>query len=336
MSRKAYHGAKREAAMRRIVLAWAWVAACSLQAATFQESFATDPLANGWAVYGDTNLFAWDPTNQNLFVTWDSSQTNSYFYRPLGTILGASDDFSFAFDLQFSSVAVGVDTNKPDTFEVAVGLSSYQSATDPALERGVGVDPTHGARNLAEFDYFPDSGFGATISPTIISSNNQFATSFSFPLAMDTGALFHIALSYTASNRTLVTTMTRNGQSFGPIKKTVLGTSFTDFRLDQFAISSYSDAGADGSLFAQATIDNIVVVTPPSPVGNIAGSFTNGNWQVQFLSNTNWVYTLRRSGDLITWSDASTPVSGNGTNLYLVDTNNIGNEAVYRVRADRP
>jgi hypothetical protein len=319
-----------------IIRAWICVAACSARAATFQDSFATDPLANGWAVYGDTNLFAWDPTNQNLAVTWDSSQTNSYFYRPLGTILGESDDFGFAFDLQFSSVIVGVDTNKPDTFEVAMGLSSFQSASDPALERGIGVDPVHGVRNIAEFDYFPDSGYGATVSPTIVSSNNQFATSFSFPLTMDPGALFHVVMTYTASNLTLVTSMTRNGQSFGPIKKTVLGTSFTDFRLDQFAISSYSDAGADGSILAQGTVDNIVIMTPPPPIGYVSGSFTNGTWQVEFESNTNWVYTLRRSKDLIQWNDASTLTPGNGMNLFLQDTNNISNQAMYRVEAERP
>ena len=322
--------------MRWIILAWIWITAWSAGAATFQETFVANPLADGWAIYGNTNLFAWDPRNQSVAVTWDSSQPNSYFYRPLGTILGENDDFSFAFDLQFSSIAVGVDPNKPATFEVAVGFSCFQCATNPALERGVGIDPVNGACNLAEFDYFPDSGYGATISPTIISSNNQFASSFTFPLTMDPGALFHIAMSYTASNQTLVTTMTRNGQVFGPIKKTVLGTSFTNFHLDEFAICSYSDTGADGSILAQGTVANITIVTPPPPVNNLCGSVVDGVWLVHFMSNTNWVYTLCRSTDLGAWNDVCEPTPGNGTTLFLQDTNNICAKAFYRVKAERP
>jgi hypothetical protein len=217
-----------------------------------------------------------------------------------------------------------------------VGLSCFQCATNPALERGTGVDPAHGACNVAEFDYFPDSGYGATISPTILSSNNVFATSFSFPFTMDTGALFHIAMIYTATNQTLVTTMTRNGQAFGPVKNSVLPPNFTDFRLDQFAISSYSDAGADGSLQAQATVDNITIVTPPPPVDHLSGLIVDGTWLIEFMSNTNWVYTLRRSTDLSAWNDVSEPTPGNGTALFLQDTNGINGKAFYRVKAERP
>jgi hypothetical protein len=58
---------------------WGLVAASIGGAATISENFANDPLRNGWQIFGDTNLFQWDSTNQNLDVTWDSSQTNSYF-----------------------------------------------------------------------------------------------------------------------------------------------------------------------------------------------------------------------------------------------------------------
>ena len=55
---------------------------------------------------------------------------------------------------------------------------------DDEIKRGTGVNAINGARNALEFDYFPDSGFGATISPTILSSNNQFVTEFAFPLEL--------------------------------------------------------------------------------------------------------------------------------------------------------
>src|SRR6478672_8162430 len=64
------------------------------QGAMFQEDFSTAPTNRGWQTVGATTLFYWNGTNQNLEVTWDSSQTNTYYCHPLGTILAGSDDFS--------------------------------------------------------------------------------------------------------------------------------------------------------------------------------------------------------------------------------------------------
>jgi hypothetical protein len=312
------------------------VAASICGAATFTEDFSADPLQNGWRIFGDTNLFNWDSTNQNFAVTWDSSQTNSYFYHPFGTILAGSDDFGISFDLQLADIAIGVNPAKTKTFEVAVGFINFVNATNTNLERGTGRTP-NGARNTCEFDYFPDSGKGATISPTIISSNNQFATTFAFPFALDPGALFHVAMNYTATNQTMHTTMTRNGAPFasGAIPDVLLGTNF-DFRLDNLAIINWSDAGADGSLLAHGTVDNFVVTVPPPPIQNLTGAFSNNVWQAQFISQSNWLYTLQQTADFVSWNDVSISTSGNGTNLFLPDTNAIAGKSFYRVRADRP
>jgi hypothetical protein len=328
--------------MRAVLfILWGMVAASIGGAATFTENFSADPLQNGWQIFGDTNLFAWDSTNQNLVVTWDSSQTNSYFYHPLGTILARSDDFGISFDLQLADIAIGVNPAKTNTFEIADGFINFVSATNASVERGTGRSSMHGARNTWEFDYFPDSGHGATISPTIISSNNQCATMFAHPFVLDPGALFHVTMNYTASNQTLHTTMTRNGTPFadGAIPDAVLnspGSTFTDFRLDQFAVINWSDAGADGSLLAHGTVDNFVVTVPPPPIQNFSGSFTNNFWQAQFISQSNWLYTLETTADFVSWNDVSTATSGNGTNLFLPDTNAISGKTFYRVRADRP
>ena len=122
------------------------VAASIGGAATFTENFSAGPLQNGWRIFGDTNLFAWDSTNQNLAVTWDSSQTNSYFYHPFGTILARSDDFGISFDLQLADIAIGVNPAKTNTFELAVGFINFNSTTNASLQRGTGVSP-NGARN---------------------------------------------------------------------------------------------------------------------------------------------------------------------------------------------
>ena len=120
------------------------------------------------------------------------------------------------------------------------------------------------------------------------------------------------------------------------IQNVVLGTNFTDFRLDQFAISSYSDAGADGSILAHGVVDNVAFTTPALPVTSVAGSFTNGLWQVRFLSRSNWLYTLERTTDFQSWGPASPAASGNATDLVLADTSPPPVRAFYRVRAERP
>ena len=313
------------------------------QAAIFHENFANDPAERGWNVFGQANLFRWNGTNQNLEATWDSSLTNHYFYRRLDTVLTKNDDFSLAFDLRLSDVAVGVNPVKPSTFELAIGLLNFSDATSTNFERGTGVNAMDGPRNLVEFDYFPDlpdSGFGATISPTLVSSNNQFATGFDFPLELTRDDWFHIAMSYTASNRTFATAMTRNGQPFGPIKDVKLDPSFTDFRLDTVAVSSYSDAGQDpqfgGSILAHGVVDNITMTVPEPAVANLAGAIANGAWQIQFTARTNWLYALERTEDFRSWSAVSPVTPGINTRLTLVDTNVTAANAFYRVRAERP
>src|SRR6185503_7725736 len=73
-----------------LVLGWlVLVAASAAHAAIISEDFSSDPRAREWKSFGDTNLFRWNATNQNLEVTWDSSRTNSFFHFPLGTILSS-------------------------------------------------------------------------------------------------------------------------------------------------------------------------------------------------------------------------------------------------------
>src|SRR5690348_6749372 len=78
-------------------------------AKTVRQNFATDPLQNGWQEFGNTNLFHWNPTNQNLEVTWDSRETNSFFYVPLGTSLNRNDDFTIEFDLLLNDIVSGIE-----------------------------------------------------------------------------------------------------------------------------------------------------------------------------------------------------------------------------------
>src|SRR6266705_1729263 len=98
------------------------------RAAVFQEDFTTDPMGHGWSRFGETNLFYWNATNQNLEVTWDSSKSNSYFQIGTWTILGRADDFSFGVDLRLDDIEGGVDPDKPGPMEIAFGFQNYVDA----------------------------------------------------------------------------------------------------------------------------------------------------------------------------------------------------------------
>src|SRR4030095_10066430 len=219
--------------MRHLFWTLLWlVAAFPSKAAAIAESFASDPALRGWHTFGDGSLFHWNATNQNLEVTWDSSRTNSLFYRSLGTVLAKSDDFSLSFDLRLRDIAIGVNPEKPYTFEIAIGLCQFGSITNEPFFRGAGTRPG-GPRNLVEFDYFPDSCFGATIAPTGVATPNAIRFSDNHPLELTPNDLFHVLMSYTASNQLLRTTMTRNGTNFASIYDLSLA-EFPDFRVDTF------------------------------------------------------------------------------------------------------
>jgi hypothetical protein len=120
----------------------------------------------------------------------------------------------------------------------------------------------------------------------------------------------------------------------------LLNTNFADFRLGAISISSYSDAGQDpqyaGSVLAYGVLDNIVVTVPTPPVQNLIGSLTNGVWQAQFIGKTNWLYTLERTSDFTSWTQASSPTGGANGSMSLMDTNVPMPKAFYRIRANRP
>ena len=333
--------------MNRLVFIATWLAAAPLGgAAVFKEPFLAAPDARGWRSFGDTTLFRWNATNQNLEVTWDSSRTNSFFYRSLGTILTKADDFSFSFDLRLDDIRVGSTPGKTNEFEIAVGLMNYSSATNANAFRGAGVSSIYGVRNLVEFDYFPDAGFGDTVATTVVSTNNRIFPVHNFPLTMTPGANFRITLAYTASNQVLQTSATRNDLPFGLPPNNTLGdlslAGRPDFRVDSFAVISYSDAiqigdpRYYGSVLAHGSVDSVQIITPPPPVAGVQLQLFAGTSRVQFLSQINWTYLLERTTDFVSWSASSIAGTGTGGTIILTDTNPPAPSLFYRIRAERP
>lgn len=291
---------------------------------TITEDFSTNPLQNGWSIFGDTNLFQWDSTNQDLAVTWDSSQTNSYFYRSLGTILAIDSDFSLEFDINLSSV-----TTANGGSQLAVGFLNLADATSTNFLRTLGT-----CTNVAEFDYFPPTADPPSIDATLVDASNNFYFVYN-DLPLNPGTVYHVLIAHAAGDQTITGAVFTNGVLYAPLTN-VFASSFTDFRLDTIAVSSYQEDGFGDSIFAQGTIANLVITLPPPPVQNLTGAFNNGPWQVQFTSQTNWLYTLQSSPDLFSWTDISATVPGVEGTFSLSDTNALSSQAFYRVRAQRP
>lgn len=71
-------------------------------------------------------------------------------------------------------------------------------------------------------------------------------------------------------------------------------------------------------------------------VKKLAGGFQGGQWQAQFVSCTNWNYSLERSADLQSWDIVTSGIPGNGANLNLADPAPPIDKAFYRVSAGQP
>jgi hypothetical protein len=311
------------------------------QAATFQESFSTDPSSRGWRALGETNLFSWNAQAGVLEVTWDSSKSNSFFAQPLGVALTKRDDFIFEFDLRLNDCVAGVDSSKPNPFQLAVSLVNLDAASSPSFIRGSGFDP-----QLLEFNYFPDPGgawqWGPSLTAEMVdATGTNWSSGGFFPGALTTNLLYHIRLAYTATNQTLRATITAEGQAPISLGDAVLGASFTDLAVDHFAISSYTDAGQDpvyaGSILAHGAIDNVRIELPQIPtlkLDVVAAGASQHSVTVRFFGLFGWRYMLERSTDLVSWSDAGNWASGQGAELQLEDPLPPAN-AFYKVRASR-
>jgi hypothetical protein len=319
-------------------------------AATITGDFSTNPLSEGWQIFGNTNLFQWDSTNHDLAVTWDSSQQNSYFYHSLGAYLTRNDDFGIEFDLRLNDIASGVEPGKTGPMQLGFGFLNFAGATNVNFMRGA----YGSAPNVAEFDYYTSGYYDyfgtiydapATTTPSFISSVSSYdyapVNLSVYDNELPTNQTVHVTLTYTASNQTAVVVLTTNGVPLGQPPNLVLSSAngfadSDDFQVDMFSISSYSSTGDDyDSVLAHGSVGNVVVTLPPS-AQNLTGGFSNGIWRVQFTDHTNWLYTLERTTNFLSWVDASPATDGNKTNLILQDANPPTTRAFYRVRAERP
>jgi len=291
------------------------------------ENFSANPLANGWAAHGDESLFEWDAEGEALTVTWDSEKPNSNFHRPLGLTLTEADTFAFAFDIALDEVKAGHLDGQPYTFEVALGLINSKSAKADGFSRGTGSD----SPNLVEWDYFPDTGFGATISPTIVSAKSQFAAGFTFPAALSAGKQYSVRMEYDPDERALKTFMLENGKVWKTIKTVALADDFVGFVVDAFSISSYTAKGSESSLLANGSVDNLAIGVGRSKPRIVNTRLADGQWTARSFGYGTAGYLLERSADLRGWQPVRNGVREDGFYLRLIDENPSLGDGFYRL-----
>ncbi|MCS1409907.1 MAG: hypothetical protein M2R45_03094 [Verrucomicrobia subdivision 3 bacterium] len=293
--------------------------AADLATTRFVETFDFEPAANGWTTTGEISLYQWLPAAGRLAVQWDSSKPNSYFHRPLGVTVETNQDFSLGFDLVLDSIEFGTTPDKPFTFPIALGLINLAQATRDGYFRGTGIHPVHGPKGVVEWNYFPDSGFGATVSSGLISQDNQWAFQNTFPLELETQTRYRIEMDYNAATQTLTTTMSANGEPFSPLNDVSLSEifgnplegGFTTLNIDTLAISNYSDEGQTppefaGSVKAAGHVDNITVEVSAAQPASLIGPIhligpIEGELRLTFPALADWDYWLEQTGDFTNW-----------------------------------
>jgi hypothetical protein len=275
--------------------------------ANLSEDFTSNPLNSGWRTFGDASLFQWNENTKVLDVKWDSEKVNSCFFKSLPNVLHKDDDFSISFEIRPKSVAVQFNRSRSYAFEIfAVGLISTNTSFLPNFDRSTGTD----SPNLAEFDYFPDTGFRETVSPVLVSSNSAFGASFLFPAPLDNGIWYQVTMVYTATNQLMKTTAV-NETSLQTYQTSLqLPEGFTDYSLNALSITSYQDNDSTGSMLAEGSVRNLSVTFPNPP---LILKITNGLSQTSltFSSRTNRYYSIEGSGTLKNWNALSSPVLGN-------------------------
>lgn len=296
-------GARRLGLYACVWLAWGLISVVPLRA-TVLDDFSSDPFARGWQRLGEGDLFGWDAAGERLQVTWDSSRSNSACIIPLSTSLARTDDFEFSVDLTLEDIAIGLNEDQSFTFQLAIGWISVADFSRGEFRRGTG----HDAWNVVEFDYFPDSGFGPTISPVALSMNRQwFWQPMTVGVTLEINRAYRIRMAFDAQQQEIRTELMVDGQP-GPEVKTVRAPAgFTDFRLDAFGILSYSDAGADGSIRAHGVLDNLVLQFPEAPRPVLKWAEGAVGSVLQCEGRKGWSFRLLRSGDLRNW-EAFEPV----------------------------
>lgn len=306
-------------------------AARAQTAVGWSESFDTDPPAAGWEATGDTSLFVWRPSVGELAVTWDSSRPNSYFRRALPVPVTSTNDFHLGFTLRLDAAAGGVHPGRPGPFQIALGLQRRAAADSPGFLRGTGND----SPDLVEWNWFPDTGFGATISPVIVSSAGRFHPAFTFEELM-LGTVHRVSMAWDAARRRLRAELDSGGDRVPVVTEVTFPAGAGDFVVDAFAVASYSDAGQTppeyaGSILAEGAVDDVSVwiAQPRGPALSLARA--GNGWRLTWPGWPGWRYRVEATEDFLLWKRLGELTAGPPGMLYHDDAHGAAAARSYRL-----
>lgn len=271
-----------------------------LLGAEYFIDFDKDPSKSGWQALREAQLWFWNRDSGQLEVIWDSSQANNAFYIPLPYQLTRSDTFGLELEMVIDEIYAGLSPDKPFTFEIAVGFFNIQDLSSLSFRRGV----VGYARNILEWDFFPDTGFGPTIWPTAISETGLFnynGTSDYLIEDLPVGKPIRVRLEFEGEIGAINSTVLYNGGEVIRYIRVPLADAFTDFRLNAAGIINYCDAGTDGSVFARAKVKWVRLWWPDPPLVHLGISLGGGKCRVIFDAKAGWRYVLQESLDLLRW-----------------------------------
>ena len=193
--------------------------------------------------------------------------------------------------------------------------------------RGTGTD----SPNLVEWDYFPDTGFGATVSPALASSKSEFSAGFTFPAELTKGKVYTVRMGYDGSTGVLKTEMLEEGKPWKTIAEVKRKNAHAGFLVDTFSISNFTAKGSESSLFATGTIDELAIATSRSGPSFVDVHLDEGQWRARAFVVAPDDWQLQRSGDLRDWKSLDAVQKPSQFFLRFTDPEPVGRNQFYRI-----
>ncbi len=207
---------------------------------------------SGWMLQGDADIFMESAGAGEARFFWNTELPNSSVYFPLGTTLDHRSNFEFSVTMELTSMDIDFIPESFYGFQISMGFHESASIQDSSFRRGTGTD----SPNLVEWNFFPDTGFGATVSPVITDSQSAFFASFNFPVDIPLNEEVIITGSYDGQLMEFRSTLITSGS--GPVEmdpvKLPESDEFQGFAVDAFGLTSYADFDGNGQLEASARI----------------------------------------------------------------------------------
>jgi len=223
----------------------------------------TSEVLSPWKFFGNTELIQPPQSSEkSVIFNWNTESANSALFIPIGYKINQQSDFKISTVFELTSLNIEFTPGSFYGFEIAFGLFDSSQVLKDTYIRGSGVD----SPDLVEWDYFPDTGFGGTISPTIVDQDSDFFPTFNFPIELPIGKDIRVDLVFDSSDMILKSSLEFNESviEMEPVKLSDQDT-FDGFDLDSAGFVSYKDYDDNGVLTTEAKIKSFSLSWTPSP-----------------------------------------------------------------------